>query len=129
MCGEKESLYKTRKGRFGTSPRVWGKDARCLLAFSPMRNIPTCVGKSSPPARQRRCPTEHPHVCGEKRDMLHITCYSSGTSPRVWGKAKRDVFTDYVNRNIPTCVGKRDLREEDGDGFSEHPHVCGEKKR
>ena len=127
MCGEKTQLVKTSSGISGTSPRVWGKEISNRLQARSRRNIPTCVGKSIVKFVVNYPATEHPHVCGEKKASLPLDMRPAGTSPRVWGKEEKLISNGWIDRNIPTCVGKREKPKNGIVKITEHPHVCGEK--
>jgi len=61
---------------------------------------------------------------GEKSGL--ISCLSSGTSPRGWGKLFQPQRLPPSFRNIPTRVGKTAAAKSEGMALSEHPHAGGE---
>ncbi len=71
------------------------------------RFIPTCVGSAKEVPGTFVTSSVHPHVCGERVDIIHILGYFIGSSPRVWG-ARATVSPDTVSSPV-------------------HPHVCGER--
>jgi len=50
-----------------------------------------------------------------------------GSSPRVWGEARRPARQTHARRIIPTRVGRRATHTHDGALRPDHPHACGEK--
>jgi hypothetical protein len=104
--GENGNLPASASEVNGTSPRAWGKHTVYLPTDKPRRNIPTCVGKTSPFYHAARDKPEHPHVRGENDIGIHPACSLLGTSPRAWGKHCGFVQAESEQRNIPTCVGK-----------------------
>ncbi len=107
MCGENDAMLKKIEFECGSPPRVWGKQRLYLAITGGCRITPTCVGKTTKLSRINKHPQDHPHVCGEndpfswiwicfiritptcvgKTSMVAIvTCESSGSPPRVWGK-------------------------------------------
>ena len=89
-----------------TPPRAWGRLGLPSLADFPLRNTPTCVGKTK--ARRAHGDTwwKHPHVRGE--DFYSIL-YVVGRMG-----------------NTPTCVGKTGLERQQRPSVWKHPHVRGE---
>ena len=129
MCGENSQYDIGQLYKHGTSPHVWGKRNGGDEAAERDRNIPTCVGKTTPPHGGTVARPEHPHMCGENIPAGVIPPSSIGTSPHVWGKHGRLFGHGSIDRNIPTCVGKT-LRSDFGRGLvPEHPHMCGENSR
>ena len=92
-----------------------------------VRITPACAGKRkpcSPPSG--RC-GDHPRVCGEKALFGDSSGSTSGSPPRVRGKASSS-SSSTVSRGItPACAGKSPGIKI-GLGWSkDHPRVCGEK--
>ena len=46
VSGENARSIWLRRAVFGTSPRAWGKHPQPIRLRHPVRNIPTCVGKT-----------------------------------------------------------------------------------
>ena len=147
MCGEKSAPFRVKKAWTLVHPHVCGEKR--------LRRLP-------PPLL-----LVHPHVCGEKRKAMEQAGRIGGSSPRVWGKvpncapiarfhgssprvwgkvidgecASQDerfiptcVGKRYVKQLwysfmwfIPTCVGKRLSPSPAESWLRVHPHVCGEK--
>ncbi len=105
-CGENPAGQMSAYMPVGTSPRVWGKPSPVEVEARPPRNIPTRVGKTSGRTCTRRWTPEHPHACGENNAWTVSATQSRGTSPRVWGKRRKEARSEKVDWNIPTRVGK-----------------------
>ena len=68
-CGEIRPSAIASTMPFGTSPRVWGNQLLQKKIDETPRNIPTRVGKSAMyPLRILRM-SEHPHACGEIKEL------------------------------------------------------------
>ena len=106
VCGEKSQPGDCMARPPGSSPRVWGKGCQSGKRNEMKRFIPTCVGKRSRFLWMKRAKVVHPHVCGEKCRILWSRKRDRGSSPRVWGKVPRYVFSRPILWFIPTCVGK-----------------------
>ena len=126
VCGDYTKFPGDERGPLGSSPRVWGLQAR------------------DPPIRESR--PVHPHVCGDYMEASLGSRLPAGSSPRVWG-LRRDRSGDSRgdgssprvwglrpqgvghrgrDRFIPTCVGTTWRSPSDRDCPSVHPHVCGD---
>ena len=71
VCGENSSIGVISSAFTGSSPRVWGKQAKERPCARHHRVIPTCVGKTEGTSRTISCTPGHPHVCGENRLLDH----------------------------------------------------------
>ena len=69
----------------------------------------------------------HPHVCGEKWVLIDKVRPPLGSSPRVWGKGRKEIIVENARGFIPTCVGKSFCFATNRYQGVVHPHVCGEK--
>ena len=145
-----EKLCVTAKASLcgGSSPRAWGKDRNRNVCLFHARIIPTCVGKRPSSDAIGTSPTDHPHVRGEKQFCEPAHSFPHGSSPRAWGKARRERSHGDLNRIIPTCVGKSadpawarvglriiptcvgksERYALAGVECADHPHVRGEKR-
>ena len=126
MRGENVFWVSCRCNRHGTSPHAWGKLGTVTEPREKARNIPTCVGKTRSYSLSWVSASEHPHMRGENSSRLSWHSRMNGTSPHAWGK--RDFWRPCarIRRNIPTCVGKTNLRVRMILFASEHPHMRGE---
>ncbi len=127
VCGEKALRRCSHRLDYGSTPRVWGKVSTQLCGNSPLRFNPTCVGKSSQDPICFFLHSVQPHVCGEKFPELQEHQFTSGSTPRVWGKALNFLSLTTEQRFNPTCVGKRCAHAPASVDIAVQPHVCGEK--
>ncbi len=71
-------------------------------------------------------PAVHPHAGGEIQLVVKGRHLESGPSPRGWGNLLRLLFDLWVNRSIPTRVGKSGCEVRSDQADSVHPHAGGE---
>ena len=124
--GENNLPLSMSSRRGGTSPRGWGKQPNLKKAATTVRNIPTRVGKTRNSPSIAALASEHPHAGGENDRNMDCWIWSSGTSPRGWGKHTLFGSRNACHRNIPTRVGKTRLVCRCMSGRAEHPHAGGE---
>jgi hypothetical protein len=84
--GENSLVTPLARVNCGSSPRVWGKQARSEIGRQAARTIPTRVGKTRTPTTSRVSTLDHPHACGENLICASPPKSSNGPSPRVSGK-------------------------------------------
>ena len=70
---------------------------------------------------------DHPHACGDKRQVLYPLRRVQGSSPRVWGQVIEDIFIDLAHGIIPTRVGTSERCTLPTTPLEDHPHACGDK--
>ena len=68
-------------------------------------------------------------MCGEKHHTKRCLCITSGSPPRVRGKAAHCGIGYTSLRITPACAGKRDCGGYPHNSAEDHPRVCGEKCR
>ena len=91
----------------GSSPRVWEQEPCNVEQGEGHRIIPTRVGTSFGFALFTFLVWDHPHACGDKRDMQAITAT--------------------LKRIIPTRVGTSIFTVFIYVFSQDHPHACGDK--
>jgi len=124
--GEMNCHASPARALHGSSPRAWGNGLYVWYRPGLCRFIPTCVGKWGATAPGGRPPPVHPHVRGEMiRHVIHSQ-RMLGSSPRAWGNGYPCTYNRFVNRFIPTCVGKWRDRRPCMPIPPVHPHVRGE---
>ena len=109
VCGEKPRGLHPRRGRWGSPPRMRGKEDKKEPLCGSFGITPAYAGKSFSSSSSFVLYWDHPRVCGEKVLPLWLCVGSSGSPPRMRGKAG------------PADAGRKQLRD--------HPRVCGEKPR
>ena len=110
MCGEKEMLYRTKAGKWGSPSHMRGKaNLEChRIVFD--RITPAYAGKmppQSPPSGQSR---DHPRICGEKSVSKVETKLMPGLPPHMQEKGLRDVLVPKPLGITPAYAGKRRLK-------------------
>ena len=110
----------------GSSPRMWGKHRLKLLQTRCMRFIPTHVGKTFAVAVPAAVVAVHPHACGENSWTRTAPLPDDGSSPRMWGKHFGQLLSGFVQRFIPTHVGKTFTTHSGTFLTPVHPQACGE---
>ena len=94
-----------------------------------LRNIPTCVGKTSFETLGNLRLGKHPHLRGENAMAELDPEGMMETSPPAWGKLPLRPIDNLRDRNIPTCVGKTTSRPWSRPLRRKHPHLRGENRR
>ena len=70
VCGEKVGDAGTAGDRWGSPPRMRGKEHRAKSIFRPGRITPAYAGKSGMSSPRRLLLRDHPRVCGEKTKKI-----------------------------------------------------------
>jgi len=125
--GEKANVKRASALPPGSSPRAWGKVPLIISVPYFGRIIPTCVGKRGWNSEKLPLVSDHPHVRGEKITISSFSRCVNGSSPRAWGKVTSRFLLRCSKRIIPTCVGKSRTENASAHGYTDHPHVRGEK--
>ncbi len=110
----------------GSPPRAWGIRFAALRRNLNARFTPTCVGNTKDPDYEKIMETVHPHVRGEYVTVPHTSTARTGSPPRAWGIRICFLFTLYLLRFTPTCVGNTSVACSSMYSRSVHPHVRGE---
>ena len=127
MCGEKFPPVGASMPIRGSPPRVRGKDVVRESQRHTGGITPACAGKRFWKTRTRTGKRDHPRVCGEKAASCCLSVPSTGSPPRVRGKALV-LAAEKVKFGItPACAGKSHLAQCKGQQAWDHPRVCGEK--
>ena len=85
MCGEYEACSMIKKSPAGSPPHVWGILVVTKEFIARLRITPTCVGNTDSSFDRRRMARDHPHMCGEYREIDNEQIYQIGSPPHVWG--------------------------------------------
>ena len=129
MCGEKPVAMHSCTMTRGSPPRVRGKDSSESSFVALLRITPACAGKRRPSLWRTPYSKDHPRVCGEKKQVNCCEKHSTGSPPRVRGKAGVGSQTVLPHRITPACAGKSVPVELYHDKVKDHPRVCGEKPK
>ena len=127
VCGEKPLPDPERIFQVGSPPRMRGKvPPHCC--FCPAHGItPAYAGKSLWLFCCVSLPSDHPRVCGEKKNSPFQFSVNSGSPPRMRGKVSQLMISCAHNRITPAYAGKRALCPAGRTAQRDHPRVCGEK--
>ena len=93
------------------------------------RITPAYAGKRVRCSQQALPCTDHPRMCGEKRQDRLDYYVPQGSPPHVRGKAKGDELGLSQTRITPACAGKRDKTGWTTTCPRDHPRMCGEKPK
>ena len=88
---------------------------------------PACAGKRQPLPGYSKQTRDHPRVCGEKSAVSGCCAATSGSPPRVRGKAGLVQIVGRLRRITPACAGKSTCMAQSLKPREHHPRVCGEK--
>ena len=86
VCGENPWFCRGVSSRWGSSPRVRGKQGTCWFILTATGLIPACAGKTYLALRGYGQHRAHPRVCGENAGWPAARVPEWGSSPRVRGK-------------------------------------------
>ena len=129
VCGEKCGRTKINWRAVGSPPRVRGK-ATCRMRWCKISRItPACAGKRVLSKRLSRVYQDHPRVCGEKLAAFCWSFSTTGSPPRVRGKALMLTVSGLPDRITPACAGKSQYALLPQNFNRDHPRVCGEKTK
>ncbi len=104
-CGDKRHRYITTISKLGSSPCVWGQEFVNTHIGSEGGIIPMRVGTSSLRITDMCLTRDHPHACGDKLQARSLNLKLPGSSPCVWGQAKKQRHIDTGDGIIPMRVG------------------------
>ena len=127
MCGEKGGLKIRSETRRGSPPHVRGKDGTCPALTVVEGITPACAGKSTSRTSWVTTPSDHPRMCGEKRDLFPAAWSYAGSPPHVRGKGVTRPMMPGSSRITPACAGKRVHGVRGIAHHRDHPRMCGEK--
>ena len=105
-CGENQQVLLTGLPKWGSSPRVRGKQAPCGSGEHPPRLIPARAGKTGNVTAYSAVWPAHPRACGEKVKPVWDALMAAGSSPRVRGKPTDGGGAPDAGRLIPARAGK-----------------------
>ncbi len=128
VCGEKvRRLYHLMSLR-GSPPRMRGKGFSLSGVNVRIRITPAYAGKSRWSGNRAPRGWDHPRVCGEKPHIYKNRQPTSGSPPRMRGKAESPEQLKIRERITPAYAGKSPFRKSTHTLREDHPRVCGEKR-
>ena len=110
----------------GSSPPAWGTPRLSLRVRRRVGLIPTCVGNTHAPTRDRCGQGAHPHLRGEHINVGNGSSLRLGSSPPAWGTPRCGFSCSPLNGLIPTCVGNTSGHSMSPWPRRAHPHLRGE---
>ena len=106
---------------------MWGQGITRKAVTTTVRIIPTRVGTRYLLNAHHNYNQDHPHACGDKTFWGMSSERRRGSSPRVWGQAKKVYPKEGELRIIPTRVGTSNKLSNYIWSGEDHPHACGDK--
>ena len=106
---------------------MWGQDSKATAVMQDAGIIPTRVGTRLADLIRFLLTEDHPHACGDKRNIIAYYEKRRGSSPRVWGQAEKTQENILLHWIIPTRVGTSFLIKANRKYLQDHPHACGDK--
>ena len=126
VCGENSTLLRKLGGKWGSPPRVRGKQDEVESADGDERITPACAGKTARHRKSAHLRRDHPRVCGENTVSPISSAARRGSPPRVRGKLLVEQQRQPLGRITPACAGKTYRKETVYSPSRDHPRVCGE---
>ena len=127
VCGEKPRIFFMSIRSAGSPPRMRGKGQPLYIVVSESGITPACAGKSLVRELLLIVSRDHPRVCGEKPMPHSFVNHSTGSPPRMRGKAEDTRSAGRTAGITPACAGKRRPVPSPRSTRQDHPRVCGEK--
>ena len=127
VCGEKGGRRDQHQPELGSPPHVRGKGADEQGVGGVAGITPAYAGKRVRCSQQALPCTDHPRMCGEKRQDRLDYYVPQGSPPHVRGKGGDGNDRGLHARITPACAGKRIAGRNLLCGQWDHPRMCGEK--
>ena len=129
VCGEKALFPVGVPSALGSPPRMRGK-----VCGHPVTSViggitPAYAGKSQTYCFRSFLPGDHPRVCGEKSSLFKTAALSTGSPPRMRGKAALVSLPFVLGGITPAYAGKSLGSPVPFTCLGDHPRVCGEKSK
>ena len=106
-----------------------GKVVVCFTASVIFRITPAYAGKSRASGAVHHDGRDHPRVCGEKQPCCFEICHTTGSPPRMRGKAALRLTENPCRGITPAYAGKSPAALVARARLMDHPRVCGEKHK
>ena len=127
VCGEKRQNLGPHTARKGSPPRMRGKVNQYVHDELRLGITPAYAGKSGFGSSSSAECWDHPRVCGEKWRIRWKNTQTTGSPPRMRGKACLKRPSGPGLRITPAYAGKSAGMACNGQIRQDHPRVCGEK--
>ena len=125
-CGENYSKRLKISHRFGSPPRMRGKQEYTVEGLLARRITPAHAGKTDKAGYGLAQWTDHPRACGENYSKRLKISHRFGSPPRMRGKQNIKEQEDFYRRITPAHAGKTDQKVCRGMRRADHPRACGE---
>ena len=110
----------------GSSPRMRGTRVHDFGLCHNAGIIPAYAGNTNRCRTGLCLPRDHPRVCGEHGELVHVVPTGRGSSPRMRG-TRESGMADYIaERIIPAYAGNTCPAIRKHSPTRDHPRVCGE---
>ena len=126
VCGEDLASVQALTISPGRSPRVRGRPVHREGTESRARSIPACAGKTPGEYGRELVGKVDPRVCGEDLAADISAAATTGRSPRVRGRLRKQQYWLANIGSIPACAGKTRRRRCRCTRARVDPRVCGE---
>ena len=127
-CGENYSKRLKISHRFGSPPRMRGKQNQQPGNLLNGRITPAHAGKTKYKRARGFLSSDHPRACGENRSKSVQRNAQSGSPPRMRGKQYLQYLNLEAARITPAHAGKTISRLFPTTHTTDHPRACGENR-
>ena len=110
VCGEELFPAGFEVAFQGSPPRMRGRENSEGVTRNGSRITPAYAGKSGMAAAQRLLNQDHPRVCGEESGPMPYLLCSSGSPPRMRGRAPQRTLNHRQGGITPAYAGKSHRR-------------------
>ena len=125
VCGADATVRGWKALRWGSSPRVRGRQDENGDDFCAAGLIPACAGQTPPAGGVLPMITAHPRVCGADELGEVGGGWEVGSSPRVRGRPEKGLPPSLRSGLIPACAGQTATSGAQSRTTWAHPRVCG----
>ena len=124
-CGANMLHTSLSVKRFGSSPRMRGKQGHEEGRRLRQRIIPAHAGQTPPYTRPCAWCMDHPRACGANKGSPAACTGTTGSSPRMRGKPGGGAHGRGEGRIIPAHAGQTRRRTCGRPWLPDHPRACG----
>ncbi|RYN06962.1 hypothetical protein PG1528B_1336 [Bifidobacterium animalis subsp. lactis] len=126
LAGNTDDALIDRVQILGSSPRLRGTPVPRAAGHDDRGIIPALAGNTCPGSHRSPCRRDHPRACGEHGSASPMPLPIGGSSPRLRGTPRSEIFEAHRAGIIPALAGNtvRELGQVVVGG--DHPRACGE---
>ena len=107
LCGEKLVETSDAEMSEGSPPPMRGKGPAADRCVGATGITPAYAGKRTVKKQKKAFTKDHPRLCGEKVDFVHLCTSAAGSPPPMRGKADMRICPSSATRITPAYAGKR----------------------